>query len=991
MLTTNNEKSKSQDGKEKIIKEKLFKEAEKANSENLIVLISTNVFDLKTLDEAIRICMRNFPKNEKDQIEHMKCLQILLEALKDFNFRNESDENTTIFMKACLMGLTKMIEYIISLTQSGFYHFEINKMDNIRENCLHKLIISPNYKEEWERVKVFKFLLENGVSYNLENIDGYTPLAYALLTGNSKISEELIKIGADTNTRIKENGDNLLHCAVRGKNPICVSVILNHSQNDLRNIKNKNSETPIECAIRMNLTKIVQLLSENQNGIETGPKILSMIPVLEEFKNENFEEVLKLLNEMKNNQKDNYISLDWNILLTEYTKEMKNKNDFSSTSSAKFSYYNNFLKFFDNFNSQNNNFRNYKHILFFNYCLLLRKMGDFKKAVRVVTEGQILKRSLNKYEWIIFVNVSFILVQIFLNLKQLKIVSLILENLELFLNETFKVEKKESDSLKPSILEYLDSREVLNKFTSQDDSFCVLTLFKSYKFLLEDKLEDSKKLLKEYKRIYTSCKFKDQHSIFNTTKNLYYYLKIKIDFHNNSFFKCYKHLNNLINPSLTKQNKFNEKISVESYIFYWNAIGILNIKQKKFNLAEFFFKKCLSVMNDKAIVNILDWKEGISNVKYNIGLCQFYQKNFAKAFRIFSSIKEDLNFNPFLFYRLGLCSLGIELNRFKAGHVNSYSNINNEIVEKLLGYTMTTSSITDSYQYSNTNGGDSTFIHSDLADDKLNLRRIILRNLSPMKDENNKILAETVSYFKQAILLLKDNIHHKKEINDVFYLYNIKDPNLINSSLNTNDYNHPETKSYSNILSSSYLNLLYCLTLKEQWTEVIFYADQFESSDYYNKDIATIIDNYKIQALLALNQHAPILEIIKRNMLSSSVDFKGNFYNKLSKTIYPELSYKLALYVNIIKMNFINNNLVEVEKGIISVISLLNVNLNIVNGVITHDDLPPFILNLLIYYFLVKENYEGAIKIIKYRKLPLQFVPSIFINSSSKSSMSLIK
>ena len=72
MLTTNNEKPKSQDGKEKLIKEKLFKEADKANSENLIVLISTNVFDLKTLDEAIRICMRNFPKNEKDQIEHIK-------------------------------------------------------------------------------------------------------------------------------------------------------------------------------------------------------------------------------------------------------------------------------------------------------------------------------------------------------------------------------------------------------------------------------------------------------------------------------------------------------------------------------------------------------------------------------------------------------------------------------------------------------------------------------------------------------------------------------------------------------------------------------------------------------------------------------------------------------------------------------------------------------------------------------------------------------
>jgi hypothetical protein len=167
------------------------------------------------------------------------------------------------------------------------------------------------------------------------------------------------------------------------------------------------------------------------------------------------------------------------------------------------------------------------------------------------------------------------------------------------------------------------------------------------------------------------------------------------------------------------------------------------------------------------------------------------------------------------------------------------------------------------------------------------------------------------------------------------------------------------------------------LILLHEWTSVIHYSNEFEVGPYFNRELEYTIDNYKIEAYLALNQHKMIIDILKKNMLNNnfsylSVDFKGAFYNQGTKTVSPEINYKIALYINIIKMNFITNNLVEVEKGLLSILNLLNVAFN-PNGIV-HSDLPSYVLNLVIYYFLYKENYSGVINLIKHRRLPANFL-----------------
>jgi hypothetical protein len=358
-----------------------------------------------------------------------------------------------------------------------------------------------------------------------------------------------------------------------------------------------------------------------------------------------------------------------------------------------------------------------------------------------------------------------------------------------------------------------------------------------------------------------------------------------------------------------------------------------------------------------------------------------------------------LNNYPFLSYRIGLCSLEVELNNLRTESSSNY----NEVIEKLLGYreeakektngvglslsnlplSPINNKYTDADTGNNTNSRNEsqTFNFGSVPD--INVKRFILRNNSkqegPFGKISSKYLTEAVKYFKETILILKDNVYLKKEIDEVLKIYS----DATNTSYGNNLEHPSEIKSHQQIMTSSYLNLIFALILSEEWNEVLFFCEEFEKSPNFSRESEYIVDNYKMEAYLTLNQHKNILDILKKNMQNnafsySSLESRGSFYNKVNKLLYPELNYKIALYINIIKMNFITNNLPEAEKGILSILNLMNVNFSMNNGVLTHGDLPPFILNLIVYYLIVKENFEAAIAVLKRRRVPPFLAQNIF-------------
>jgi ankyrin repeat protein len=865
------------------------------------------------IDQAVRQLLKDFKSDKED---YYNCIKSLLNYMDDVNYQNK----TTLLMEACTQG-NKAIALLLLNNFSEV--IRINQIEQATgENVLHKLLNSKMTSEE--KYDVFKKLIDKNLEIvNVENKDGYTPLSYSLILGDSKISEELIHQGASRNHIISTTGDSMLHCAVYGKNPACLNLL-----HDLDvKYKNKNGETAIDLGIRLKLDHLVKILQTCGENPDVNSKLLSMMHPLQEFKNGNYNEALKLLVELKQSNKDqSYLSLDWNMLLALYNKDSKNLSEgFMGT----------FLDFFNRL-KQSNISENY--ILFLNYGIMYYKLGDYKKTMRILIDN--LQKAMNHYEWIMFVNVSFIFMDILLNMRQLKLVSQILSNLEEFLNTTLKINEKNKEVLKDNICDYLNSREIVNKFSPLDESFSLLNLYKSYKYLLEGRAEDAKKSLKEYKRLSANCKYRDMMPIFNTMKNFYHYLKIRLDYANNSFFKCYKHLNSLYNNLISKS--IQPIVSLESQVFYMNAFGIINLKQKKYNLAEFFFKKCIIFIKaNKTNFEMKDKTNFITSVRYNLAICYFYQRRYEEALAILKSLDTYITHSAFLKFRIGVCNLELELQNLK----NKKSNAYNELIDRLIGYSTVTNAATG----------------VEIPEQKrILLKHNIVSNISLDR------LNEAISYLKSSMMLLKDYPPCKKEYSDIYNFYTGSDSKVTFPT---------ESKSYQGLIVTVYLNLIFALILKENWTECLTLANEFEISEYYNREISYIIDNYKMEAYLALNQPQQVLDILKKNMQNnnfnySNLEFKGSFFNRLNSTVYPEINYKLALYINIVKMNFINNNIVEVERGITSIITLLNVSVN-------HADLPPYILNLMVYYYLLKENYDMALSILKKRKISPLFPNAI--------------
>ena len=104
------------------------------------------------------------------------------------------------------------------------------------------------------------------------------------------------------------------------------------------------------------------------------------------------------------------------------------------------------------------------------------------------------------------------------------------------------------------------------------------------------------------------------------------------------------------------------------------------------------------------------------------------------------------------------------------------------------------------------------------------------------------------------------------------------------------------------------------------------------------------------------------MDIIKNNFISLNTgnnEFKGYFYNCSNNTTHCDVSYKIALNVNLAKIHYHNSNISEADKCVENILASLS----------NHLHIPSFVLNLMIYSNLIKGNTAAALNLIKYRKI----------------------
>ena len=596
------------------------------------------------------------------------------------------------------------------------------------------------------------------------------------------------------------------------------------------------------------------------------------------------------------------------------------------------------------------------NIHFLNYIVGAEHTGNFQNMLNVfksyVENYKTDNQNVNNY--IFYVNTIIILIEKSLKQNLIDFANILILNLSQFLQnnniDTQSFDFKNSNS--NQFLKYLSVNEVVNPTT---DLKGLTILYECNLNLIKGNYEKAQESLGDFKSKFygedKEKKNKNNEPIHKTMENLYHFLKVKVDYFSNSTnqFKLKKHLSAI--------DKY--KTSIDGTLFYYNFLGIINMKQGHYSYAEYCFKYCRNIICDNSMLYL----KYLDGVEYNLALCYFFTKDYDKSIEILNKLKnlESMKNNPYLFYRLALCFIEKEFLKHK---MNFKKNNENDIVCKT--------------------------IFNDKNDEPAFKKRFLLVNQSPSPsiinppDEpknqsgnedgeeslshaiENLDFTEAINALKECILIIKGYSSYNAQI------YETLKP-LINNELIdlkplfNNDENKEKNSSddsntqYNDIIELAYLNLIFCLIRNENYAEAIEIIEEFREKqpDKYK----FVLDNYSIEAYLKLGDFDKALNILsKENFSYENIDAKGAFFSNSNHQVYNEVTYRLALYINLIKINIMNNNAQDAEKYIKSILSLLNYS--------AEKELPPYVINIIIFYFLSIGKNEQAVQIIKYRTIP---------------------
>ena len=205
-----------------------------------------------------------------------------------------------------------------------------------------------------------------------------------------------------------------------------------------------------------------------------------------------------------NNKKTNNVSIEWNNLLTKYklnlnselknySKDKDNENKKSINNLKNNFFFQNFEKFRNFFEEKINTLHikdeNYeetkydiskKHLLIYNKVIFHLKCRDFNSLFSTINlyltnifpdDNSII------YKWVIYINSTLILTEIFISLGYIEVAEILLNSLETFLtmyknNNDYSIYDKTS-------FEYLNENEIINQYSKKwDELICYINLLK---------------------------------------------------------------------------------------------------------------------------------------------------------------------------------------------------------------------------------------------------------------------------------------------------------------------------------------------------------------------------------------------------------------------------------------------------------------------------------------------------------------------------------
>ena len=947
--------------------------------------------------EIFEYLYEEYPFEQKRNKEDAKKIQEIIKNL----IKQKNDEGNN-FMNICLLhGMPYLVLKIIEIIG---YIPNLNKKNN---NYIHSAILGGN-------MTCLKIILyySNYNDLNEKNSDLLTPAQLAYKMGYTSMSNLILEYQENFQDEIyKEYFFKNLEHYNKSSN---VNYITNINNNKFKQIVYELKEMKIinNLCDTTYLNKVEEDLDFKISSIKIDWNLLLTKIKQYEFEPEKDFDI-NMINSINNNKSGKTNKKKCKKI------EDKNKNSIYPFLKLLFEFNENIFSnklinsFIDNIPKEQNLIENNKSIdiLLFNKIIFYYNTGHYKSLLNIayIYLSKIYQKekynintnsNSNNRTLIIYINITCIIIEILIYLGHQDFVDIIIKVLDNYLYTKSlnlgDVQYKSEDEI---IFDYLNRKEILNPFISNWKN---LFSYSNFLKLINDKSRDN---LDDFKKKLDESKDKKMKPINYRYHILFDCLDIKKAYDKNSY------------DIYNKIERFNSKKYLNREIYYLNILGIIFMKKKKFTVSIIFFQKGL-----KRYMNILKNKNAINSDEkffsfridyitaflYNISLCKFYLKEYHKCIKILELLLTfDCNKNNyFLFFRLALCYLEIYIKCISNN--DTFFNLN---INKVIGYEnnknnnikikndkSSTSINIDNESSENLSGqfeskdnvtkGTDDIKQADLIDKNLvnlflnysyynynennetNIKKIILRNtkqniVQKKSDSDindiNSYLDKAIKYLKKILNINKINVFSNsiKSIYEFFFSH-IKD------DINIKDISHKNKKIQSDLILNTYLNILFCLSLKNNWLEMLLTIKDFNS-----KKIITTKTNilkvllFQLEANVNLNRQNKIIETI--NKIKNYKKNEFSVFNQSNKDIIKNINIKLYLYYSLTLIYYRDKNYKEMEIYSNKLLSLIT----------KEKDIPYYIIDLLINVFIIKLNNESNINPInkyKYNNIILNLI-----------------
>ena len=826
-------------------------------------------------------------------------------SLLSTSTKEKNLNNFNLLLNSSKKGISKELEKLLNLNKYSQEEIDISFRECIK-----------NYIEQNEDYKnsIKNFLkFTSDINYQNINYNNTTILMYAIDNNKNTPCDLIISCcGNEIDQNVcDDNGDNIFFHIIKSK-------LDDNSQKEFfESLLNKKTNLDYKSQKEKKLINLIEELKKN-----------FILDVIKNFKNKNkfdLEKLNKLYNKkdyqnleeeiqyFNNIEKEFYLkekyknySFEFNLIFLKkknYQKKLKNLMNENKYNNKNFltnilEEHNKLLEFDNqiiNILNSINLFNNYYQIsdaLFINKIIMYYQF-DFFEIINKINNNENLFNIKNSF--FTYFYFKLILIDMLINREKYLKAFEEFNLLKKYNNEKINLNLNyynNNDNIENN--KYIIPFDIFFNFTNNDNIQLLINLYEIFFHIYEKKQNSNNKSIID---LINKIGENTINNISNLQiKNFYYFLKIKI------LFLTQKSFSIKINYNLEKL--LNNEIKNEiSEIYYYNTMGIINIKNKKYILANFYLSKCLNLIKLKTKYFLIKRNLFYPKILFNISLCNFYQKKYNNCINILYKLINYSNNknkffvkNKFIYYRLALSMLELNLEKKKLNNIyKCYKN--NKF-----------------YLYYN----------------------------SPKESNSNILPNEIIINFKKVLLLIKNNK------NDKIYL-------------------------------STYLNIIFCNIINQNYVEAIYFLNniKFNKNNVFIKNLKNF---YSLQCYIYLNKLDLAQKISENIVLDSNLDLQENyFYQKINLYDKIETNFRIAFYINLIKMNIKLNKKDEIEKILIYLLEQINLNISINqnnDNINTNEEIPIYLINIFVYYYLYKNKVDLAINLLKYKNIKYIFLPN---------------